>query len=208
MLSKVFKHTPRGFVTVWAKNQTGSVTRWFDLSGADALHQAQQVAIDLDARGYDVYFSTCPARSSGENGAGKARIKAADVSCVPAFFMDIDTLLDETKLGKKLPAGVSEAVAALDTLRCPPTICVSSGHGVHAYWILREPMTIASPEDLESAKKHLRNFADAIVSATGFSVRRPRKRTIPCTPCGGDKQPQRGTVASGRGHRTHAIARI
>ena len=156
-------------MTVWAKNDTGSITRWFDLSVADALHQAQQAAIDLDARGYDAYFSTCPARSSGDNGAGKARIKAADVACVPAFFMDIDTLLDGSKLGKKLPAGVTEAVAALDALPCPPTVCVSSGHGVHAYWVLREPMAIASPQDLESAKKLLRTFADAVVSATGFS---------------------------------------
>ena len=169
MLDHIFKYAPSGFVTVWAKNETGSMTRWFDLSVADALHQGQQAAIDLDARGYDVYFSTCPARSSGENGAGKARIKAADVACVPAFFMDIDTLLDGSKLGKKLPAGVTEAVAALDALPCPPTVCVSSGHGVHAYWVLREPMSIASPQDLESAKKLLRTFADAVVSATGFS---------------------------------------
>ena len=169
LLRQIFKHTPRGFVTVWAKSETSNITRWFDLSKADALHQAQQAAIDLDARGYDVYFSTCPARSSGENGAGKARIKAADVACVPAFFMDIDTLLDESKLGKRLPAGVPEAVAALDALPCPPTICVSSGHGVHAYWVLREPMAITSPQDLESAKRLLRSFADAVVSATGFS---------------------------------------
>jgi hypothetical protein len=169
LLRQIFKHTPRGFVTVWAKSETGNITRWFDLSEADALHQAQQAAVDLDARGYDVYFSTCPARSSGENGAGKARIKAADVACVPAFFMDIDTLLDESKLGKRLPVGVPEAVAALDALPCPPTICVSSGHGVHAYWVLREPMAITSPQDLESAKRLLRSFADAVVSATGFS---------------------------------------
>ena len=169
MLNRIFKNTEYGQITVWAKNVTGSITRWFDLSVADALHQAHQAAIDLDARGYDVYFSTCPARSSGENGASKARIKAADVACVPAFFMDIDTLLDGAKLGKKLPAEVTEAVAALDALPCPPTICVSSGHGVHAYWVLREPMAITSPQDLESAKKLLRSFADAVVSATGFS---------------------------------------
>ena len=168
MLDHIFKYAPSGFVTVWAKNQTGSITRWFDLSEADTLHQAQQAAIDLDARGYDVYFSTCPARSSGENGAGKARIKAADVASVPAFFMDIDTLLDGSKLGKRLPAGVTEAVAALEALTCPPTVCVSSGHGVHAYWVLREPMAITSPQDLESAKKLLRSFADAVVTATGF----------------------------------------
>ena len=169
MLDRIFKNTEYGQITVWAKNETGSITRWFDLSEADALHQAQQAAIDLDVRGYDVYFSTCPARSSGENGVGKARIKAADVACVPAFFMDIDTLLDGSKLGKKLPAGVTETVAALDALSCSPTICVSSGHGVHAYWVLREPMAIASPEELETAKKLLRSFADAVVLATGFS---------------------------------------
>lgn len=169
MLYQVFKNTSRGFVTVWAKNETGSITRRFDLSEADALHQAQQAAIELDTQGYDAYFSTCPARSSGGNGAGKARIKAADVACVPAFIMDIDTLLDESKLGKRLPAGVSEAVDALDALPCPPTICISSGHGVHAYWVLWEPMTITSPQDLESAKKLLRSFADAVVSATGFT---------------------------------------
>ena len=135
MLDHIFKYAPGVFITVWAKNETGSITRWFDLSEADAMDQAQQVAIGLDARGYDVYFSTCPARSSSENGTEKARIKAADVACVPAFFMDIDTLLDGSKLGKRLPAGVTEAVTALDALCCPPTICVSSGHGLHAYWV-------------------------------------------------------------------------
>lgn len=56
LLDHIFKYTPGGFMTVWAKNETGSITRWFDLSEADALHQAHQAAVDLDARGYDVYF--------------------------------------------------------------------------------------------------------------------------------------------------------
>lgn len=118
MLDRIFNNTEYGQITIWAKSETGSITRWFDLSEVDALIRAQQVAIDLDAQGYDAYFSTCPARSSGENGAGKPRIKAADVACVPAFFMDIDTLLDGSKLDKRLPDGVTEAVAALDALPC------------------------------------------------------------------------------------------
>ena len=116
--------------------------------------------------GWDVYFSTCPARAPGGT---NARIKAADAACIPALFIDFDTQQDESKRGKKLPHNAEQAIAALDALPCPPTVCVCSGHGVHAYWILEEPLRINVPADLDAAKTLLKRFACAVASATGFT---------------------------------------
>jgi len=75
---------------------------------------------------YEVYFGVNLRR--GKNGT------KADVAAVNCAHCDLDLLLDEAR-------------KALDTFELPPTAVVASGHGAHAYWLLREPYTINGPKD-------------------------------------------------------------
>ncbi len=49
----------------------------------------------------------------------------------------------------------------LGQLRLLPTIVVSSGHGLHAYWLLREAI-IATPETIEQVEAVLRMLCDHV----------------------------------------------
>ncbi len=166
LLNLIFRHVRDGYITIWAKKGNSKTTRWFGLSQEGVLARAQQAAIDFDGKGWDAYFSVCPARKPG---TPYARIKAPDVACIPAFFVDLDTQLDEVKRGQSLPLNIQEAVGALDALPCPPTHIVCSGHGVHAYWVLTQPLSIGTSEELDSAKALLKRFSGAVAAATGFT---------------------------------------
>ena len=143
-----------------ADQQKGMRSRWYTMEDgmaarliADAQHLCEQHR--------DVYFSTCPAKKIPASNADMCRVRRQDVSCIPAYFMDVDTSADEAKAGKRVPESVPQAVEALMSLPCPPSALVQSGHGLHAYWLLDQP---ASP----SAAPAMRAFADAVARATGF----------------------------------------
>ena len=167
LLEQLWAHTPGGWATLWARRKaTGdSVTRWIDLAqrGAATI-SAYQEAARLDADGYDVYISTCPARKRGQDGG---RIKQADVAMIPAYYLDIDTQQDPGKAGKGAPVDVQTALGLLQWSNVPPTCCVSSGHGLHAYWVLSDPWDL-SRDSLAEAKAALRGFADAVAADMGW----------------------------------------
>lgn len=167
LLEQLFAHAPGGWATLWARRKaTGeSATRWIDLAqGASAIDGAYQEAAQLDADGYDVYISTCPARKRGQDGG---RIKQADVAMIPAYYLDIDTQQDPGKAGKGVPVDVPTALGLLQWSNVPPTCCVSSGHGLHAYWVLSDPWDL-SKDSLADAKAALRGFADALAADMGW----------------------------------------
>src|SRR5215470_17714246 len=66
---------------------------------------------------------------------------------LPAFFIDLDF--------KAIP--IDQARAALRQFPLKPSIVVRSGGGVHAYWLLREPMLLC--EEAARAKDLLRRLA-------------------------------------------------
>ena len=158
-LGILFGRLQQGHIALSMKDGKGMRTRWFNLEDAGALEEMQRQA--EAARGVDVYFSTCPAR---ERAAEGKRISHKMVSCVPALFLDVDTLEDATKQGKSLPATATEAANALHSLQHPPTVMVCSGHGIHAYWVLQEPIG-----DLQRAKATLSGFAKQIAQEMGYT---------------------------------------
>lgn len=144
-----------------AGQQKGMHSRWYtveDGMAARLIADAQR----LSQQHRDVYFSTCPARKAPETNADMFRVRRQDVACIPAYFMDVDTSADEAKAGKRIPADVPQAVEALMSLPCPPSALVQSGHGLHAYWLLDQPVP---PSDAPA----LRAFADAVAAATGYT---------------------------------------
>lgn len=161
-LAGLYSGVRMGYLNVWAKQGQASESKWFPFGQTGAEEAAAAEAETLDRMGWDVYFGVCPAMFGK---SGSARISQADVSCVPAYFMDIDTMEDASKAGKRVPGSISEAADRLKALSVPPTACIRSGHGLHAYWFLTEPVKVSGKP--EEAKKRLRAFANAAASAIG-----------------------------------------
>lgn len=157
-----------GYVNVWAKRGNEKRSCWFPLAAPKGINarQALDRAQRWDRDGFDVYFGVCP---SIRQKTGAARMAQSDVAAVPAYFLDCDTMEDPDKSAKaagSLPADPRGALALLQALPLPPSVCVLSGHGLHAYWLLNGCLSVAT-DGLEVVKDRLRAFADAVARATG-----------------------------------------
>lgn len=162
LLHLLYDRYDSGFFTIWAKGTDGAkITRWYDLSaGTGSIKQAAEKALELDAQGFDVYASTCPARTRGRGGS---RINQKDVCGISALFMDCD-------VGKpECPATKDELRDKLLSLPVPPSFIVDSGSGYHAYWSLEEPFPIADLDALSEGKRLLKGFAQGIAHALGYA---------------------------------------
>ncbi|MEZ4666538.1 MAG: DNA-primase RepB domain-containing protein [Anaerolineae bacterium] len=94
--------------------------------------------LDTNAMGWGAYFAV------GLRKLGLTRWKRgglSEVAALPAFYTDIDGLADATLI-------------RLREARLPPSVIVDSGGGVHAYWLLEEPIA-----DLHTARLVLQGLA-------------------------------------------------
>ena len=89
---------------------------------ADCLIERDQELQDANAAGQHVYVGANPRRRQGG--------KAQDVARARCLFADLDKVTVEEGLRRIADAGLPT-----------PTCAVSSGHGLHAYWRLTQPMT-------------------------------------------------------------------
>lgn len=177
LLSHLFGGVHEGYLNIWAKS-SGSFekpSKWFDLSKDGELDRAEAEALALDARGFDAYFgvglTSAPILERTDPKTGKVtknpRISANDVACLPAYYVDVDTLLDPKKDGKNVPKDPAEALALLSKLPYPPSACVLSGQGVHSYWLLDSPIQL-NDDNREAVASALRAFAEAVAAAVEY----------------------------------------
>lgn len=91
----------------------------------------------------NTYFGVCPRK---EKGGG-----ADSVGCVMALWSDLDC-----GPGKDFPSQ-SEAMKRVSSFEYEPSIVVSSGNGIHPYWLLREPVAPDTVTEgiLKGVSKHL-----------------------------------------------------
>ena len=101
----------------------------------------------------DYYFGVCPRpRKSG---------KEADIEMIVSLWVDMDMEIEV-------------AVKALDAIPQKPSIVINSGHGVHAYWLLREPEQVKA-----NTKSVLQGLAKALGGDHCFDL--PRILRVPGT---------------------------
>ena len=81
----------------------------------------------------------------------------ANVGNISIIGMDVD-VSDPLKPEKNLPTSQAEVLTLLESFTLRPTFTVSSGLGVHAYWVLTEEISISSVEDRKFAQQLIRNF--------------------------------------------------
>jgi len=96
--------------------------------------QRLSFCIEKDVDGMGVYFGVCT-RYEIPDKDGKISGNLETVAECPALWVDIDC-------AKQGIAG-ADAIAALQYLPHPPSLIVNSGGGLHAYWLLEEPVDVS-----------------------------------------------------------------
>jgi P4 family phage/plasmid primase-like protien len=71
-----------------------------------------------------------------------------------ALYVDIDF--------KMFSGGETDARVMLDTFPLTPSIVIATGGGLHAYWVLAEPLDLTTSDDARSARALLRAIAAAV----------------------------------------------
>jgi len=90
---------------------------------AGRLGEAAESLPEENKAGQHIYISANPRRAKGGT-------KSKDVTCGRCLFVDFDNInLDEAR-ARWLKSGLPS-----------PTLTINSGHGIHAYWRLTEPIT-------------------------------------------------------------------
>lgn len=102
-------------------------SRWFTLADDNQAREVLEWALEQNGNAsnpQNVYFSANPRSGNGKR-------KTADVQLARVLFADFDNgATVEEALARILAAGLPE-----------PSIVITSGGGVHAYWLLAEPAT-------------------------------------------------------------------
>ena len=139
-------------MTVWThKNGEGGPVKYFESTDV-AAEYADSVK---DA---NVYFGLGLTRA---NLPENRRPTAALVCGIPGFWIDIDIVCKGAHTAENLPASQQDAEELiLSTLprHMSPTILVHSGHGLHAYWLFKEPWIFETEDERVLAADMLRKF--------------------------------------------------
>jgi hypothetical protein len=120
---------------------------WSKVGDKRALTNALNRGTALNREsGYGLYFAPCLRRDK----QGKAEAAAL----LPAFWVDLDCDDDPTKR--------AAAFNRLHTFNPPPSAVIDSGGGLHAYWLLSEPVTLD-----EDTRKQTAGILRGLFSALG-----------------------------------------
>jgi hypothetical protein len=153
-LAALFRHLPPGFIEVRViedRKRGPLVAReWYE--STDALEQdLPRLRAIAEKSNAAIFFGVLPRRATG---LGEAKDTIAGL----VTWADLDF--------KDFPGGEAEARKRLAELPIPPTIIIRSGHGLHCYWLLREP---AEPDLLSRLS---RGIARAISADHTFDAAR------------------------------------
>jgi len=152
-LNAIFSANPSGFIEIRMIRKK-EVRQFF-------YRKPSQVAKDLFTNkahllsNWDVYFGACPRKE--KRGSEK------DISSVGTLFADIDCVSDEER---------EKRLASLKRFEISPSIIISSGHGIHCYWLLRRGYGIKSKEGLLHVKGYVKGLALALGGDKTFDLSR------------------------------------
>ena len=129
---------------------------WIPNSGSVYFTHTDQAASYAESRRTEnVYFGL---GTTSKNLGVNKRPTALQVSSIPGLWLDIDVAGPAHKK-TNLPASHEDAVDLLkSSLPLPPTILVDSGHGLHAYWLFKEPWIFETEDERQQAASLMRRF--------------------------------------------------
>ncbi len=126
------------YVLIWTHPDKRS--RWF----TDVPAAAEYVASVNGGR--DVYVGV--GLSKTDYGPAR-RCKSEEISGICGIAIDLD-LKSDAHGNKPLPATIEDALSILPP-SMPPSLLVSTGNGVHAWWLLKEPGVFDSDDERHQA---------------------------------------------------------
>ncbi len=125
---------------------------------AAAVHaEMAQAARKTGDTGKDVYFSVGVSERLFK---AHERAKSADIVAIPALWVDID-IAGDAHAAKSLPPDYNSARSLMPEM-LDPSIVVDSGHGLHAYYLFREPLDTRTDEERSAAEDLLRRLQGAV----------------------------------------------
>lgn len=128
-------------------------TRHFSSLTAAVLHAVDQ------AKTKEVYFGVGLAcRNFGR------RNSSSDIAAIVGLWADVD-LAAPWRTEKPLPRTIEEARTILDKLPLAPSVSVDSGHGLHAYWLFKEPWVFETDDERIEAAKRARGWVETVRNA-------------------------------------------
>lgn len=149
--------------TVWTLSEDGSSKRtWWFQTTEQGFFEAAVVAHSAEAQKCNVYFSV---GVGAERRLDHERLRKHDVTALCAVWADIDfAATAHAKIG--LPPTIEEAYKVLRAIPLDPSVVVESGHGLQAFWFLKEPFgsSSLSPDELEAAERLTFNWHSLLVT--------------------------------------------
>jgi len=157
-LQIIYEKANIGYLSIWTLQDKH--TAWFPATKLDAA------AVYAESRfaSHDVYFGV---GLRGEALGDKRRGYNDDVTAITAFWADID-IKGPAHKETALPETTEAALAFLDALPHQPSIVVSSGHGLHVYWLFDEP--------IEVTDSRRSNIEDAMIGWQRYVNAKARER--------------------------------
>lgn len=139
-------------MTVWApKEGRPQALRYFE-----DINSAAQYAESI--KDGNVYFGL--GATKAELPEGK-RPTSLQICGIPGFWIDIDIADSGAHKASNLPRtqqDAEELISSVIPRHMPPTILTHSGHGLHAYWLFKEPWIFESEEERVQAAHLLQRF--------------------------------------------------
>lgn len=157
----------RGFLNIWARKRSGSTkSDWLTLG---ELEQAGQISSKYASEGFDVYFGL-GLRVNKQTGVQRGGSK--DVLAIPGLWLDID-IKSNVHASDQLPSDADEAKELLRAFPLEPSLLVSSGYGLHAYWLFKELWYFENDIKRDKTTSLLRSFQKNFISiahSSGFHL--------------------------------------
>ena len=166
----------RSQLVIWSP--ADKVSRWSScVEDAVVLSEAQATASDL-------YYGVCLQDRAGAleeraRRTGKAepsmefsRGYATTASVIPAMWLDLD-IAGGGHEKKGLPRNQADADRILADLPLDPSWIVGTGGGLHVYWVLKEPLTLANELERDAAAAAIHGWQTLAIDAAanlGFNM--------------------------------------
>lgn len=155
-LEKLYGTKPdESYILLW-KNKKSF---WFQ--------ETKKAAEYIENNKEDIYYGV---GLSSENYGNIKRCIASKIAGIPGLYVDID-IGDSKK--KHYPKTLKEAIDLVEDKFLKPSLIISSGHGLHAYWLFKEVWMFESNQEREFAanlNKRLNYFIKSKAEKQGYTI--------------------------------------
>lgn len=138
-----------GYLSIWTdKQKNGTLIPYEEIDSNETYQFLSEKAYDTG-----LYFGVCMLNKKTKNG----RAKRNDIRAAPGFWIDLDIGGDEHKSTKNPPT-TEEAMMIFEGFPYEPTIMILSGHGMHLYFLFKNPSVFNTDEDRKSFENDIKSF--------------------------------------------------